>query len=220
MGSTFLASRCAHIDTVGSNVLIRGNMPLLGGDLHYAYNEIEEASGVDISAMKLVEMPIIDNVGERKQFEAIFKAFKVDPNIYPQTYWPPWMQAGYEPNKMLGTEVYAEGSMHTGSIVWRPFEGLPANTEPKTFLFSPGWDYSGFINHVVDLLHTMVDSAIYVHCQLGADRTGAFHIGYLMKTMGLSLVEASTMANGSTSAGAPNADYQRLVAAYASTLGK
>ncbi len=219
MGSLFIPSRCAHIDTVGSNVLIRGNMPLLGGDLHYAYDEIEAASKVDLSAKKLVEMPIIDNVGERKQFEALFRAFRLDPDIYPPTYWPPWMQAGYEPNKMLGTEVVTEGRMHSGSIVWRPFEGLPANTDPKQFLYSPGWDYIGFIAQVVALLHTMVDTAIYVHCQLGADRTGAFHIGYLMSTMGLSLVEASSMANGSTSAGPPNADYQRLVAAYASTLG-
>lgn len=219
MGSTFIPSRCAHIATVGSNVLIRGNMPLLGGDKHFAYDEIEAASGVALSAMRLIEMPIIDNVGERVQFEPLFRAFGVDPSIYPSSYWPPYLQKGYEPNKFLGTEVTTEGRMHPGSIVWRPFEGLPENTDPKTFLGSPIWDYSGFVDTVIHFLDVMVDTAVYVHCQLGADRTGAFHIGYLMKTMGLTLVEASSIANGSTSAGPPNADYQRLVAAYASTLG-
>ncbi len=218
MGSMFIPSRCRAIDHVGSNVLIRGNMPLLGGDLHYAYNEIAEASGVDLASKNLVEIPIIDNVGERTQFAAIFRAFGVDPNIYPSDFWPPWMQHGYDPNEMLGTEVRTEGATHPGCVVWRPFEGLPANTDPAVFLYSPGWDYAGFVEHVISLMHTLENSAIYVHCQLGADRTGAFHIGYLMKTMGLSLVEASSIANGSTSAGAPNADYQRLAAAYAATL--
>ena len=218
MGSTFIQSRCRHIDTIGSNVLIRGNMPLVGDDLHYAYDEIAAASGVVLSSRKLIEVPIIDNVGERAQFEPLLRAFGVDPAIYPSSYWPPWMQAGYEPNKMLGTEVTTEGHALPGSVVWRPFEGLPAVADPKEYLYSPGWDFSGFVDHIVELLHTLVDSAIYVHCQLGADRTGAFHIGYLMHTQGLSLEEASAKANSSTSAGPPNADYQRLVAAYAKTL--
>lgn len=221
MGSTFIPSRCAHIDTVGRNVLIRGNMPLLGDDLHYAYDEIAAAAGVDLASAKLVEMPIIDNVGERPEFEPLLRAFGVDPNIYPPTYWPPWTQEGYEPNRMLGNEVRTEGRGHIGSIVWRPFEGLPANTDPKEYLYSPGWDFSGFINHVIEILRVTlyIPIVVYVHCQLGADRTGAFHIGYLLKTRGLSLEQASATANASTSAGPPNADYQRLVAAYASTLG-
>ena len=218
MGSTFIPSRCAHIDTVGSNVLIRGNMPLIDVDLHYAYDEIASASGVDLSTRKLIEVPIIDNVGERQQFAQIMKAFGVDPDIFPSSYWPPWMQPSYEPNALLGTSVMTEGHYLPGSVVWRPFEGLPADTDPKTFLYSPGWDFSGFIDNVVAMLHQMENVAVYVHCQLGADRTGAFHIGYLMKTQGLCLKAASAKANGSTSAGPPNADYQRLVAAYAATF--
>lgn len=218
MGSTFLPERCKKIDQVGSNVLIRGNIPLLGSDLHYAYDEIEAASKVDLTSRKLVEVPIIDNVGERAQFEPLLRAFGVDPGIYPSSYWPPWLQAGYEPNKMLGTEVTTEGHTHSGTLVWRPFEGLPAGADPKEFLFSPGWDFSGFIDHIIGLLHTMVDSAIYVHCQLGADRTGAFHIGYLMKAKKMDLEGAILTGVSATPAGPPNADYMRLVTAYAETL--
>jgi hypothetical protein len=218
MGSTFLPDRCAHIDSYGSNILIRGNMPLLGPDLHYAYDEIAVAAKVDVASRTLIEIPIIDNVGERAEFSPLMRAFGLDPNIYPITYWPPWMQEGFEPNKRLGTEVSTEGKTHPGNLVWRPFEGLPVGVDPKDYLYSPGWDFSGFINNVIDLLKTGTDLAIYVHCQLGADRTGAFHIGYLMKMHGISLHDAMQEADAATSAGPPNADYQRLVAAYAATL--
>lgn len=193
-------------------------MPLLGSDLHYAYDEIVAAAKVDLSARTLIEMPIIDNVGERAQFEPLMRAFGVDPDIYPPSYWPPWTQKGYEPNKLLGTEVTTEGKTHPGSAVWRPFEGLPVGQDPKEYLYSPGWDFAGFVEHVIEILHTATNTAVYVHCQLGADRTGAFHIGYLMKLYGLSLADATIEADASTSAGAPNADYLRLVTAYAATL--
>lgn len=218
MGSRFIPSRCAHIDTVGSNVLIRGNMPLVGNDAHYAYQEIQEASKVDLSSKRLIEIPIIDNVGERAEFSAILKAFGVDPEQYPAKFWPWWQNLDYDPNSFHGTMVTTEGLQKPGSVVWRPFEGLPPDTDPKPFLGHPGWDYAGFVDHVMELMAGLQDSAIYVHCQLGADRTGAFHIGYLMRTMDLSLAEASSMANASTSAGPPNADYKRLVAAYAAAL--
>ena len=218
MGSTFIPSSCAHIDTVGSNVLIRGNMPLTGGDLHYAYNEIEAASKVDLMARRLIEVPIIDNVGERGQFEPLMRAFGVDPAQFPETFWPWWQQPDYDPNNQHGTELTTEGFQRPGGVLWRPFEGLPEGVDPKLFLEAPGWDYAGFVEAIIALLGTCVDTAIYVHCQLGADRTGAFHIGYLMRSQGMDLTEASFMANGSTSAGPPNADYLRLVAAYARSL--
>jgi hypothetical protein len=219
MGSTFIPSRCAHIDTVGTNVLIRGNMPLLGDDLHYAYDEIAQASKVHLTNYTLLEMPIIDNVGERAQFTPLMTAFGVDPNTYPPSYWPPWLQQGYQPNALLGTHVTAESGKYPGSVIWRPFEGLPAGSDPKEFLHNPIWDFAGFVDEVISLLGTRQNTAIYVHCQLGADRTGAFHIGYLMRKYGMSLTVASNKANTSTSAGPPNADYQRLVAAYAAELG-
>ena len=123
MGSQFIASRCAHIDTVGSNVLIRGNMPLVGS--RYAYDEIASASGVDLTGRHLIEMPIIDNVGERWEFSAILRAFEADPGQYPESFWPWWLQSDYDPNWLQGTRVTSGGRSHPGSFVWRPFEGLP-----------------------------------------------------------------------------------------------
>ena len=68
------------------------------------------------------------------------------------------------------------------------------------------------------MMKSYKETAFYIHCQLGADRTGAAHIGYLMKSKKMNLEEASDVANHSTSAGAPNADYQRLVEAYSKSL--
>jgi hypothetical protein len=218
MGSTFIPGRCAHIDTVGSNVLIRGNMPLIAPDMHYALEEIEAASKVSLRNRDVIDVPIIDNVGERAQWTAILDAFGVDPNLFPTSFWPLYLQPGWQPNALLGSFLMTEGQTISGSILWRPFEGLPAGEDPKVYLGWPGWDFSGFIDHVVDLLHTLQNTAIYVHCQLGADRTGAFHIGYLMKTQNLNLKDATNLAVVSTSAGLPNADYMRLVAAYAKAM--
>jgi hypothetical protein len=156
-------------------------------------------------------------VGERAQFEPLLRAFGVNPDKYPASFWPWWQQASYKPNQQHGTVLTTEGHSQPGGLIWRPFEGLPPDTDPKAFLGHPGWDYVGFLENIVTLLNRCVDTAIYVHCQLGADRTGAFHIGYLMLQHGLTLEEATAEANASTSAGPPNADYQRLVAAYAAT---
>lgn len=219
MGSTFIPSRCALIDTVGSNVLIRGNMPLVAPDLHYALEEIRDASGVnDLFHRRLIEVPIIDNVGERQQFSPILEAFNLDPDAYPTSFWPWWQQPGYKPNAFHGSNLTTEGHTIAGAVVWRPFEGLPPNTDPQGFLGPSEWDFSGFIDNLISVLKTETNAAVYIHCQLGADRTGAAHIGYLMRAKGVSLEAASAMANSSTSAGAPNADYQRLVEAYADQL--
>lgn len=218
MGSTFIPSRCAKIDEVGSNTLIRGNMPLMLPDLHYAYKEIEEASEVSLTGKVFIEIPIIDNVGERQQFVAIMKAFGIDPDKFPTSFWPWWLKPGYNPNALLGSTLTTEGLQVPACVLWRPFEGLPEGEDPTMYLGPAGWDYGGFIDNLIRMLHSARNTVFYVHCQLGADRTGAAHIGYLMKAKGLNLDEASVIANSSTSAGSPNNDYQRLAEAYAKTL--
>jgi Dual specificity phosphatase, catalytic domain len=220
MPCSFIFSRCAAIDGRKGNVLIRGNMPLTGTDKHFAFKEIMVASKVtDLATRKFIDVCVIDNVGERSSFEAEVRSFGIDPNDFPPTYWPPYLQADYDPKTFLGTELKtAEGPIVNASMVWWPFEGLADGQDPEVFLSSPGWNFSGLIDYIWELMNTMTDTAIYVHCMLGADRTGAFHIGYLMKTQGLSLKDAMAKANPSTSAGAPNSDYLNLVAAYAKTV--
>lgn len=217
MGSTFIPSRCAKIDEVGPNVLIRGNMPLTESG-SYALREVRDASGVaDLAERMLVEVPIIDNVGERAQFEAILRAFGASPGALPASCWPWWVH-GVDGNARRGGPLRTEGLEVDGFVLWRPFEGLPEGEDPAPFLGRPGWDFSGFLDTVASLMTTLDGAAIYVHCQLGADRTGAFHTGYLMRTRGIGLAEAAERADAATSAGPPNADYRRLLEAYAASL--
>ena len=218
MGAHFIPDRCAVIDRVGSSLLIRGNMPLIAPDDHYALLEIQAAIGEDLLGRTILDIPIIDNVGERAQFTAICRAFGVDAAEFPESSWPPYGRPGYDPNAFLGQTLTTEGHSLPGAMVWRPFEGLPAGEDPSTYLSSPLWDFSGFLDNIVFLLSQLENTAIYVHCQLGADRTGAFHIGYLILTRGLSLAAATAKANASTKATPPNADYQRLVADYADRI--
>lgn len=194
-------------------------MPLTGPDEHFSFNEIVEASGVkDLATRKFVDVCTIDNVGERGSFASEIRAFGIDPDKFPTSYWPPYLQPGYVAKTFRGSDLVTEGQTLSGSMVWWPFEGLPAGEAPGVYLGSPGWNFSGLVDYINGLLGTFSNLAIYVHCMLGADRTGAFHIGYLMRTHDMDLHDASARANSSTSAGAPRGDYQRLVAAYAQTL--
>lgn len=213
-GMDFIPSRCALVDKVGNAVLIRGNMPLAGG--RFAYRAISEAAEVDLSGLQLRTICLIDNVGERGPWSAEMRAFGADPASYPPSYWPPWEQKDYLPTRLLGRgRVTGEdGTEHPGVLCWWPFEGLPAGEDPAQYLGEPGWDFSGHVRFARSLMTSGADVAVYVHCMLGADRTGAFHAGYLMATRGLSADDALADAGSATSAGRPNADYERLVRAY------
>ena len=194
-------------------------MPLAGMDNHFAFNEIREASGIkDLADRKLVDVSMIDNVGERHSFEPEMRAFGIDPKRYPASFWPPFLQPNYNPKTFHGSDLTTEGFTTYGSMVWWPVEGLPEGQDPGLYLGSPGWNFSGLVDYVWGLMNSLSNAAIYVHCMLGADRTGAFHAGYLMRTKGQNLSDALLKATFSTSAGAPNGDYHRLVSAYAATL--
>ena len=222
MKNNFLPERIGVCDRIGKNVLIRGVEPLIGDDNHFAYNEICQATGIDLKQYQLIDVCLIDNVGERWAFAPEMRAFGVDPDKeYPKTYWPPYLQAGYDPKKLIGRTVTTEGISAIGSMVWWPIEGLPNGQNPTVYLEGPGWNLDGLVGYLMDLMaQENVQVAVYVHCMVGSDRTGAAHIGYIMKSTGVSLQKAMDAASKITKAPPPRPpDYMNLVQAYAKYLG-
>lgn len=219
MSAVFDATRVAIVDKVGTNYLVRGNMPLIGSDSHFAYDEIFAASKIpEAPIKKFISISTIDNVSERSSWAAELKAFGVNENRYPKGYWPPYLQRSYNPKALLGSILSTEGKKKQGSVVWWPFEGLPAGEDPKVYLGSPGWNFSGLVDYTIRLLNTSNNLLLYFHCMLGADRTGAAMIGYLMKAKKMSFEAAFTQTSKMTSAGAPAPRYQSLIIAYAEQI--
>lgn len=215
--TTLIPSRVALVDKNAINLLIRGNIPLVDGK--FAYDQIAKIIGYDLTKYRLIDVSFIDNVGERGLWAAEMKAFGGDPDKFPKTSWPPYLKITNwnPPNCAVGNDV--EG--HPGSFVWWPFEGLGPNDDPKVFLHSPGWDFAGCVDYLNQLFNdTSKPTAIFFHCMLGADRTGAAHMCYLIKHKNMSPDAAAQVSNTCTSAGAPNKDYQSLIKAFINDLGR
>lgn len=203
------------------HTLVRGMLPLIDGD--FAYPEIEKALGVDLSGDKFVCVSLIDNTGERGWWTNELAAFKVDPNVYPAANWPPYVhQPNWAPNTLLGTGdlIYGKSFFRQRAhLVWWPIEGLSPIDDPKVFLGKPGWDLGGLVNFLYGMFmnRSTEKTTFYFHCKLGADRTGALHAGLLMKS-GMKVEDAILRVSNATPAGAPNADYLRLIRAYANVV--
>lgn len=214
----WVPGRVRNVDQVGQNVLIRGCMPLIGDPWRFAYDEISDASRVPLGAYELHDVSLIDCTGERHMLEPEMDAFELA--APPSSYWPPYLQRGWRPQTANSGALRTEGGLVPASFYWWPIEGLAEGGDAATFLRSPGWDLSGLVELVTSLMadQSGVPKAVYVHCTLGADRTGALHTSYLVRK-GMTLDSAIEKADSSTSAGAPNEDYRRLRAAYAASRG-
>jgi len=213
----FDSSRVALVDTVGPSALIRGPMPLLDGQ--FAYQGIAKASGLDLPGYPLLVVSLIDCTGERQMLTGELSAFG-QPNRWPPSYWPPFLQPGYDPRRHWGTSVTDEtGAPRPGSLAWWPIEGLAQGQDPAMLLRWPGYNMSGLVDWLILTLEGCPKTAVYVHCSLGADRTGAAIAGYLVKRRGMTADAALAEVSRQTSAGSPNADYVRLVRAYAASAG-
>jgi hypothetical protein len=218
----FDPKRVAVIDlpkTRSHHLLVRGNMPLVGND--FAYPEIESALSLDFSADRFVSASFIDNTGERSSWSNELNAFGEDPGKFPTDSWPPYVrQQDWNPKTLLGNGNLVYGSLvrPRAHLIWWPFEGMAPHDDSKVFLHSPGWDFAGCVDHLYNLYLDLKEPATvyYVHCMMGADRTGALHAGLLIRA-GVDVEEALKISSNATPAGAPNSDYLRLVRAYAAS---
>lgn len=199
------------------HLLVRGNMPLIDGV--FAYEEIESALNLDFDADRFVSTSLIDNTGERESWSWELEAFGISTEEYPATNWPPYIhQPDWDPKRLQGngTLVYGTRSRKKSHLIWWPFEGMALMDDPNVFLNSPGWDFAGCVEYLYGLYMDPHEppTVFYLHCMLGADRTGALHAGLLVRA-GVKVEDALILASA-TPAGAPSQDYQRLVRAYGS----
>jgi hypothetical protein len=219
MPAYFDPTRTAIVDEINGNLLIRTDMPIRQSDSTFAYQELQTTVQRDFGAYQsLLDISVIDNVGERESLRLEANAFGVNlDETLPESFWVPW-QTGYDRSQLLGSEVSYNGGQRPGNLVWWPFEGLPKNERPNVYLTSPGWDFNGLVEFLIAQALNPLPKVILFHCMLGADRTGALHRGYLMKAKKMHYNQACDVADASCQAGHPNQDYDRLSKAYFSFL--
>lgn len=197
------------VGKLGPNRLIRGPMPLKA-DESFAFDEIGQASGLDLTQRTFVDVSLIDCTGEHAFLAAEMAAFGLSAPA--PSYWPPFLQPDYKPGR--GTAATLGG--RPAEFFWWPIEGIGKDADLTPMLGLPGYNFVGLVERLYQLMHDPNPKAVYIHCMLGADRTGALHAGYLLR-MGEPLARVMRLVN-CTPAGLPSPDYIRLIEAYASFL--
>lgn len=217
----FIPGRVAVVDTVGTSLLIRGAEPL-NAQNQFSYAELTRTlPQVNFHGKTFLDVCLIDNVGERPDWQIEMTSYAQDPATYPMNNWPPYtFQPDWDPAVPLGSTLTYPAGTVPGSLVWWPIEGFGRFTDPTVYLTSPGWDFSGLVQCLNNLLKTS-DTILYVHCELGSDRTGAAVMGYYMKWKGMSYHQALAAAStGAPEIKQPDQNYLNLAHAYAKTIGK
>jgi hypothetical protein len=227
--STYDPTKTFLVEKRGTNVLVRGNMPLKS-DSSFAYNELNTrlkelvGGNFDLKNNKLVDLSLIDNnpASERYELQSEFEAYGMskedfDKNFaFPDT-WPP-VYRKVDVTKQWETTVDGD----KGSIIWYPCEGCSSDDNCK-LVEPPQYDFNGLVEMVDDIMTTQENTVVYFHCMLGHDRTSALHAGYLMRYMGTTLESALNDAPPKGAKGFGDSwlkDYEELVKYYAGVLGK
>jgi len=211
------------VDTIDTpaghtNFLVRGNEPLLHHEHGaFAYSQLadrlaELIAGFDLTKSKLIDVSVIDvDTKQHKHLCDEFKAFAQDfDSLYPAPNWPPFFQ-GQKIDVQHGSQIAG----NAGSVVWFPIQDCTDDdncqlVEPSQF------DYLNMMNWVTSLLHTEQGAVVYIHCEHGHDRTGAFVMSYMMASMGQTLAEA--LENGNPFPEPVEPAYIALVTWYANQL--
>ena len=208
MAAVFDPSRCAH---VGMN-LWRGNLPLRS-DRTFAFKELRQVLGIN-EEQPFIDVSVIDNVegGERDVWQPEMEAFGIDveatwptnrPDIPPQFNQedPPWV-----PGVLHGDK---------DKVMWWQIEGGNNSIVLGPALRS--YDFIGYVDRLAQL--NRLGMPVYVHCMNGTDRTGASVAAFAMRVMDYTLKDAFKLADSVRAAGTMNADYVKLVKAYAKVSG-
>jgi hypothetical protein len=114
----FDKTRLAIVDQVNGNMFMRGCAPIKDGK--FDLEDILTIAG-DFVPDKIVVLSLMDNVSERATWEIEFRAFGLNPEIFPIDSWPPYLKVtGWDPSKSYGEKV----GDYLGCLYWWPIEGL------------------------------------------------------------------------------------------------
>lgn len=201
-----------------SSVLVRGSVPVDSSGLPTfgaLRAQAQQQTAVDLTHLPLLVVSLIDNQGERPMLDDELRACALPLAAVPHV-WPPFT---------VGYRAVPKGNP---LLFWWPIEAAPAATPEAvvtgqflTDLGVQGQPGGYNLNGLIDALHVAMKMGpaklIYVHCSLGADRTGAVVYGYLVKHCALPPKIALQRTCAVTT---PNADYLRLIQDYTQFLGK
>jgi len=188
------------------------------GDGTFAYSGIADRIDSKLAGTTMTIVSLIDSTGEHPMLKAELSSLGL-PDLWGPSYWPPYLQPDYDAEELHPCVIRTSSSSRTANFMWWPIEGVGQGQDPHVFLTSPGWDLCGLVDRITELLHDPA-RAIYVHCSLGADRTGAVVACYMIRAHGMNVNEAISFTSSQTPAGAPNRDYLTLIQAYAAKMGR
>jgi hypothetical protein len=218
--TTYAPKRTFVVQQVGSNVLVRGNLPLTP-DGSFAYDKLnktlKKAIGGDFDLLNntIIDVSLIDNQGELPELTAEFTAFGVAGSI--PTVWPP-VAHGVNIFTQYGSTV--EG--HPGKLIWMPIQGC-VDTNNCSAIEPTLYNFGGIVDQLNTLVNTGTNTVIYYHCMNGHDRAGSLTACYMMKHMGRTRDQAMNDAPPEGALAMSHdwkETYKPLIEWYAGTIGK
>lgn len=203
----FDRSKTAVIDQVGTNVIFRGNVPLVqnaDNSYTFVYDELNASlAGYDLRDYDLVVVSTLPATSEWLAGEmAAFGLSSSD------------VTGNTNLDQQLGTRV----DDHPARLVWWPVTGLPFGIDPAT-RWSSTTGFDGLISWIVKVSGAQGARplAIYLHDLDGLQVAGAMHLGWLMLATGISWTRAQVAALERINP-LPTLDHLRLIQAYARFL--
>jgi len=218
--SNITSNNTAIIAQNKTNLLMR--CPNLIEDSAIALDELQTILKTDLTKYTFVDFCLLEDTGERFVWKTEFQSFGISKqwidDHFPSDKFPPWSYSKiWNPKTFYGTQFKVEGKEHDGSFVWWPLTGVhnPSDkTEAHNAVAPDGWNFSGCVDYLIELFQNKKKTAVAFHCMSGADRTGALHAGYLMKTESLNVTDAVKKATSYVRIGAPSVDYINLLTVY------
>lgn len=166
----------------GSNLLIRGNLPLLRSNI-FSYEEIKrrvhELSLMNLADHRLIVVSLLHSTAsyERRDLENELRALAIPDSesrdIFDKEKWPPFSQGSMRRN--------FQGRFENIPVLfyWHPVQGCANDQECETN--EAGFRFSALVELLVELMKSKPPTVVYIHCTNGNDRVVSLAKAYLLR---------------------------------------